>query len=141
MSMELCISKTWFNRLTGHTPITGNLQVLAGLVSSAVVAGLGVFTQSATYHNIRPKRTNSAPCVSTLHVTCLHGHSLNPLLSAPEARPLWTTVIPAATASTSFATQGGSEQELSVSPRQGLCKIKKEATVEPKVKYLSSDTE
>ena len=63
--------------LAGHTPITatldlshvqgtGNLQAPAGLVSSAVDAGLAVFTQSATSHTIHLKRTNSAPS------TCLH---------------------------------------------------------------------
>ena len=59
-------------------------------------------------------------------------YSFIPQLSDQEARPLWMTVLPAptittmSTASTSFATEGGSAKELFVSPRQVLCKIKKE---------------
>ena len=134
--------------LGGHTPSTGTLMVTSGSLSTAVDAGPGVFTHCATSHDIRPRRTTSALSGTTWQVPLCMAQvtvsSLNPLFSTPEARPLLVQVLPPATASTSVATQSGSEHKLSIRTGTQLRNITKEtqeAPLEPTITIVSSETD
>ena len=58
-----------------HTPNTVNLNVTSCSLTSAVDAGLVVFTRGATYHALGPKHTNSAPSAINEACNCLYGPS------------------------------------------------------------------